>query len=86
MSVRAFQRINWLNKGSVLSVLKCSWHIYGDAVWPHKNRQMSIKVAQKMTSLEKWMILTPLQKLPRNVEDLGKLIFAKGFKKWPKVQ
>ena len=32
------------------------------------------------------MILTPLQKLPKNVEDLGKLIVAKGFKKLPKVQ
>ena len=27
-----------------------------------------------MISLEKIMILTPLQKLPKNVEDLGKLI------------
>ena len=27
------------------------------------------------------MILTPLQKLPKNVGDLGKLIVAKGFKK-----
>ena len=32
------------------------------------------------------MILTPLQKLPKNVEDLGKLIAAKGLKKLPKVQ
>ena len=32
------------------------------------------------------MILTPLQKLPKNVGDLAKLIVAKGFKKWPKVQ
>ena len=39
-----------------------------------------------MISLEKWMILAPLQKLPKNVEDLGKLIVAKGFKKFPKVQ
>ena len=31
-------------------------------------------------------ILTPLQKLPKNVGDLGKLIVAKGFKKLPKVQ
>ena len=30
--------------------------------------------------------LTPLQKLPKNVVDLGKLIVAKGFKKLPKVQ
>ena len=39
-----------------------------------------------MNSLEKWMILTPLQKLPKNVEDLGKLIVAEGFKKLPKVR
>ena len=39
-----------------------------------------------MISLEKWYILTPLQKLPKNVEDLGKLFFAKGFKNLPKVQ
>ena len=32
------------------------------------------------------MILAPLQKLPKNVGDLGKLIVAKGFKKLPKVQ
>ena len=32
------------------------------------------------------MILAPLQKLPKNVEDLGKLVVAKGFKKLPKVQ
>ena len=39
-----------------------------------------------MISLEKWMILTLLQKLPKNVEDLCKLIVAKGFKKLPKAQ
>ena len=39
-----------------------------------------------MISLEKWNILTPLQSLPKNVGDLGKLIVAKGFKKLPKVQ
>ena len=32
------------------------------------------------------MILTPLQKLPKNVEDLTKLIVAKGLKKLPKVK
>ena len=30
--------------------------------------------------------LKPLQKLPKNVEDLGKLVVAKGFKKFTKVQ
>ena len=39
-----------------------------------------------MISLEKLKILTPLQKLPKNGEDWGKLIVAKGFKKLPKVQ
>ena len=32
------------------------------------------------------MILTPLQKLPKTVGDLGKLIVATGFKWLPKVQ
>ena len=39
-----------------------------------------------MVSLEKWKILTSLQKLHKNVGDLGKLIASKGFKKLPKVQ
>ena len=39
-----------------------------------------------MISLEKFKILTPLQKLPKNVGDLGKIIVAKGFEKLPKVQ
>ena len=47
---------------------------------------MSIKVAQTMISLEKLKILTPLQKLPQNVQDLEKLSVAKGFEKLPKFQ
>ena len=39
-----------------------------------------------MISLEKLKILTPLQNLPKNVGDLGKLIVAKGVKKMSKVQ
>ena len=39
-----------------------------------------------MISLQKWLILTPLQKLPKNAGDLGKLIVAVGFEKLPKVQ
>ena len=39
-----------------------------------------------MIALEKWKILTPLQKLPKNVGDLGNLIVAKGSKKLSKVQ
>ena len=36
-----------------------------------------------MISLEKLKILIPLQKLPKNVGDLGKLIVAPGFEKLP---
>ena len=39
-----------------------------------------------MISLEKIKILTPLRKLPKNVEELGKLIVATGFEKLPQVQ
>ena len=39
-----------------------------------------------MISPENLNILTSSQKLPKNVEDLGKLIVAKGFKNVPKVQ
>ena len=39
-----------------------------------------------MIALEKWKILTTLQKLPKYVGDLGKLNVAKGFKKLTKVQ
>ena len=39
-----------------------------------------------MILLKNLKILTPLQKLPKNVEDLGKFIVAKGFEKLPKVQ
>ena len=37
-----------------------------------------------MISLEKWYILTPLQKLPKIVGVLSKLIVAKGFENLPK--
>ena len=49
-----------------------------------KKCQMSIKVAQKVISLEKLKIYTPLQKLPKNVGDLDKIIVAKGNEKLPK--
>ena len=39
-----------------------------------------------MISLEKWYILTPLQKMPKNEGDLGKFFVSKGFKKLPKVK
>ena len=39
-----------------------------------------------MISQEKWKISTILQKLPKTVGDLGKIIVATDFKKLPKVQ
>ena len=39
-----------------------------------------------MISLEKLKFLTTLEKLPRNVGDLGKLIVATYFEKLPKLQ
>ena len=50
-----------------------------------KSSQMSIKLL-KNDFTRKIKIFTPLQKLPKNVGDLGKLIFAKDFKKLPKVK
>ena len=44
------------------------------------------KSCPKMISLEKLEVLTPLQKLPKIVGDLCKVVLAKGFKKLPKVQ
>ena len=39
-----------------------------------------------MISLKKLKILTPLQKLQKNVGGMGNLIVATGFEKLPKVQ
>ena len=51
-----------------------------------KKSPHAYKSCQKLISLEKWKILTSLQKLPKNGGDLGKKIAAKGFKKLSKVQ
>ena len=81
---------------NVISVFKAqarsgfSWvNVSCDTRCVQCDQKKSPKVYQscpKMISLEKLKILTPLQKLPKNVGDLGKLIIAKGFKKLPKVQ
>ena len=51
-----------------------------------KKLQNVCKSCPKIISLEKFKILTPLQKLPKDAGDLGNMIVAKGFKKLPKVQ
>ena len=38
-----------------------------------------------MISLETLKLFEPLQKLPKNLGDLGKLIAAKGFKRLPNL-
>ena len=46
---------------------------------------MSTKLAQKMILLEKLQMLTPLQKLPKNVGDLGKVLLPQALKSCPKT-
>ena len=53
---------------------------------PSKKLPNVYKSCPKIISIEKWTILTPLQKLPNNVDDLGLIIVATGFEKLPKVQ
>ena len=44
------------------------------------------KSCPKMILMEKLKFLKPLQKLYKNMGDLGKIIVATGFEKLPKVQ
>ena len=44
------------------------------------------KSRTKMISLEKWLILTPFQKFPKNMGDLGTFFGSKCFENLPKVQ
>ena len=44
------------------------------------------KSCTKIIPLEKWKTLTPLQKLPKNAGNFGKIIDATGFEKLPKAQ
>ena len=57
-----------------------------ETVWPEKKSPNVYKSYPKMNSLEKWMILTPIQKLANNVGDLGTIIVATSFEWLPKVQ
>ena len=53
-------------------------------VWSEKKLPNVYKSCPKIISLEKSLILTHFQTLPKNVGDLGKLIVTKGFKSCPK--
>ena len=68
-----------------LSSCSCNWARAVVSVTRIKSPNV-YKSGPKMISLEIFQILTPLQNLPKNVGELGKLIVAKDFKKLPKVQ
>ena len=53
------------------------------SVWPEKNGKCLEKLP-KMISLEN--DFDTFKKLPKNVEDVGKLIVAKAFNSFPIVQ
>jgi len=87
----------WLHQKSCLKHLHTSQtgakmqpnhflHFFYSSSVTRKKSSNVYKSCPKMISLEKGKILTPWQKLPKNVWDLSKLIAAKGFKKLPKVQ
>ena len=92
--------VDWwhpLTKEKYFEKAQCIIHQYGNFTIPDLvsewvtsvTRKKSPNVSKsclKMISLEKCKILTPLQKLPKNMGDLYKLIVAKGFKNLPKVQ
>ena len=69
-----------INRLVFSSVLACYWQC------DQKKSPNVYKSCPKLISLEQLKILTTLQKLPKNVGDLGKSTVAKGFKKLPKVQ
>ena len=70
----------------LIVLLTSKWKAKLESVWSLKKCQMLNKSCPKMISLEQWKILIPLQKLPKNVGYLDKIIVATGFEKLPKVQ
>ena len=78
--IRTWPEANGQSKGAEYLVTKSQ---AADSVT--KKLPNVYKSCQRMISLEKCKILTPLQKLPKNLGDLGKLFFAIGFKKLLKV-
>ena len=71
-----------LTKGGVL----VSLYLHVGSCVPSKKLPSIYKSCPKMVSLEKLNMLTTLQKLPKNVGDLGKLIVVTGFENLPKFQ
>ena len=54
--------------------------------WWQCDQKKIAKWLPKNDFTRKMIDFNTLQKLPKNVRDLGKFIVAKGFKKLPKVQ
>ena len=71
-----------LTKGGVL----VSLYLHVGSCVPSKKLPSIYKSCPKMVSLEKLNMLTTLQKLPKNVGDLCKLIVVTGFENLPKFQ
>ena len=85
----SFERQLWRDKGkSILNSFKLL--VIGQSkICDQSDQKKSSNVYKsclKMIAQEKWKILTPLQKFPKNMRYFDKLIAAKGFKKLPKVQ
>ena len=80
------QKLQTLNFGFYVFCLEAKRHRRENFKIGSLTHSVTSKSCPKMISLEKFKILTPWQKLPMNVGDLGKLIVAKGFEKLPKVQ
>ena len=76
VSLRSFFLVN---NGHVIHLTWIGTHVQ----FNQKKSPNIYKSCPKLISLEKLKILSPLQKLLKNVGDLGKLIVAKGFKKLP---
>ena len=76
----------WLKRLHMLQYLFWWKHTGADVQCDQKKIGNIYKSCPKMISQEKWMTLTHLQKLPKNVRDLHKLIASKGFYKLPKLQ
>ena len=73
--------------------LREGWNVRNQPLWTRdwdsvtsKKLPNVYRSCPKMISQIKLKVLTPLQKMPKNVRDMGKLIVAKAFEKLPKVQ
>ena len=68
----------------VATVLGRLWYLFTNVT--SKKLPNVHKSCPEMNLVEKWKFLKPLQKLYKNVGDLGKIIVAAAFEKLPKVQ